>query len=418
MNRAARIGILAASVAIFCYAGIGHVLGRTPDDKAYKSLTVYGEVLQKIQSDYVDEPNMHLVTAGSLHGLLESLDPESSYLTPREYTEYKQKIQSAGTGDTGLNLSKRFGYIIVISVLPDSPAEKAGIRSGDIFESVGGFTTRDMSVGQALNLLNGPVGSGVKVGVIRRGRAQPEEVDVVRQKLATPRIVTQKTDPDILALRLPSLDAGRADDVRNKLIEAEKQGIHKVILDLRECGRGPVSEAVAVARLFIPSGTLATLRGQTVSPQTFAADPAKVVWKNPVSVLIDGSTSGAAEVLASAMVANHRGDVVGERTFGLASEQKLITLDDGSALFLTVANYYNAGGKSILEDGVTPSEVVRAAVEDDSDVSDDDNAGSDKTGAGGAVTSREPSGPRPLSPEDPIFRKALDLLKTPAKKAA
>src|SRR5258707_4695701 len=173
MNRAARLGILAASIAIVCYAGIGHVLGRTPDDKAYKSLTVYGEVLQKIQADYVDEPNMHLVTAGSLHGLLESLDPESSYLTPREYSEYKQKLQSAGTGETGLNLSKRFGYVIVISVLPESPAEKAGIRSGDIFESVAGFTTRDMSVGQALNLLNGPAGSGVKVGGIRRGRGPP-----------------------------------------------------------------------------------------------------------------------------------------------------------------------------------------------------------------------------------------------------
>src|SRR5437764_5672826 len=207
MNRAARIGILSLSVVIFCYAGIGHVLGRTPDDRAYKSLSVYGEVLQRIQSDYVDEPNMRLVTAGSLHGLLESLDPQSSYLTPREFTEFKQKQQSSGTGETGLTLSKRFGYVIVISVLPESPAEKAGIHSGDIFESVAGFTTRDMSVGQALNLLNGPAGSGVKVGVIRRGRAQPEEVDVVRQKLTAPKISAQKRDPDILTLRLASLDA-------------------------------------------------------------------------------------------------------------------------------------------------------------------------------------------------------------------
>ena len=410
MNRAARLGILAASIAIVCYVGIGHVLGRTPDDKAYKSLTVYGEVLQKIQSDYVDEPNMHLVTAGSLHGLLESLDPESSYLTPREYSEYKQKLQSAGTGETGLNLSKRFGYVIVISVLPESPAEKAGIRSGDIFESIAGFSTRDMSVGQALNLLNGPAGSGVKVGVIRRGRAQPEDVDVVRQKLAPAKIVAQKTDPDILTLRLPSLDVGRADEIRAKLADADRQGIHKLILDLRECGRGPVSEAISVARLLIPSGTIATLRGQAVSAETFSADPGKVAWRNPVAVLIDATTSGAAEVLASAVVASHRGDVIGERTFGLASEQKLITLDDGSALFLTVANYYNAGSKPILEDGVTPSEVVRAAAEDDSDVGDDSSASS---------TSKEaPSGPRPLSPEDPIFHKALDLLKTPAKKAA
>src|SRR5580698_4075456 len=412
MNRAARIGVLCVSVVIFCYAGLGHVLGRTPDDKAYKSLTVYSEVLQKIQQDYVDEPNLHLVTSGSLHGLLESLDAQSSYLTAREYADYKQKQAANVSGDAGLTLSKRFGYIIVVSVLPDSPAEKAGIHSGDIFESVAGFTTRDMSVGQAMNFLRGQPGTGVKVGVIRRGKADPDEVDLVREKLGAAKIVSAKVDPDILVLRLPSLDPGRADEIRTRLLEAEKQGVHKVILDVRECGRGPVSEAIAVARLFVSSGTLSTLRGQTVTTQVFSADPGKVVWKAPVSLLIDPTTSGAAEVLASAMVASHRGDVVGERTFGLASEQKLISLDDGAPLFLTVANYYNGDGKSILEEGVVPSEVVRASAEDDSDSGDDDN------GSAAADAQKEPVPPRPLSPEDPIYRKALELLKAPQKKAA
>jgi carboxyl-terminal processing protease len=412
MNRSARIGILCASVVIFCYAGIGHVLGHTPDDKAYKSLTVYGEVLQKIQQDYVDDPNMRTVTAGSLHGLMESLDAQSSYLTPREFDEYKKRLANAGTAETGLTLSKRYGYIIVLSVLPDSPGTKAGIRSGDIFESISGFTTRDMSVGQAVNLLNGQPGTGIKVGVIRRGKATPEEVDVVRDKLASPKLIVQKADSDILVLRIPSLDAGRAEEVRNRLLEAEKQGVHKVILDVRECGRGQYSEAISMARLFVPSGMLTTLRGQTVSAQVFSAEPKQVVWKSPVSVLIDATTSGAAEVFASAIAANHRGDVVGERTFGLASEQKLITLDDGAALILTVANYYNPGGKAIIEEGVTPTEVVRAVPEDDSDSGDDDVA-----------PAREPQkepglGPRPLSPEDPIFHRALDLLKAPVKKAA
>jgi carboxyl-terminal processing protease len=411
MSRAARIGIVVVSVVIFCYAGIGHVLGRTPDDKAYKSLTVYGEVLQKIQQDYVDDPNMRVVTAGALHGLLESLDTQSSYLAPREYDEYKKKLQNPAIGETGLTLGKRYGYVIVISVLPDSPGTKAGIRSGDIFESIAGFTTRDMSIGQALNLLTGQPGSGVKVAVIRRGKATPDEVDLVREKLSPSKIIAVRADPDILTLRLPSLDAGRADEIRARLLDAEKQGVHRVVLDLRECGRGPISEAIATARLFAPSGTLALLRGQTVSTQTQSADPSKVVWRNPVSVLIDATTSGAAEVLASAIVATHRGDVVGERTFGLASEQKLITLDDGSALILTVANYYNAGGKSILDEGVVPTEVVRATAVDDSAVTDDDSAAPD--------TRKEPGlGPRPLSPEDPIYRKALELLKSPAKKAA
>jgi carboxyl-terminal processing protease len=413
MNRLARFGILAVSVLIVGWVGIGHVLGRTANDKAYKSLVVYSEVLQKIQQDYVDEPNMHLVTAGSLHGLLESLDSESSYLTPREYTEYKEKTANPGTGESGLNLSKRSGYIVVTSVLPDSPGEKAGLRSGDFLEAVAGFTTREMSVGQAKNLLAGQPGTPVKVGVIRRGRTQPDEIEIVRQKLSPAKLIVQKVDNDTLALRFPSLDAGRADEVRTHLQDAQKQGITRVILDVRDCGRGQASEAMAIARLFVPSGTLVTLKGQTVSAQVFAAEPAKVVWKGPVSVLIDVTTTGAAEVLAASLANNKRGDIVGERTFGLASEQKLISMDDGAALILTVANYYNPDGKSILEEGVAPTEVVRAA----SLAADEADEGDDVASRAGAQK-EPPAGPRPLSADDPVLRKALELLKAPAKKAA
>jgi carboxyl-terminal processing protease len=410
MNRLARVGILAVSVAIFGWVGLGHVLGRTANDKAYKSLVVYSEVLQKVQQDYVDEPNMHLVEAGSLHGLLESLDSESSYLTPREYAEFKQKSANPGIGETGLNLSKRFGYIIVTSVMPDSSADKAGLHSGDIFESVAGFTTREMSVGQAKNLLAGQLGTSVKVGVIRRGKTQPDEVDLVREKLAPAKLVMQRIDNETIAFRFPSLETGRAEELKAKLQESSKQGITRAILDLRECGRGTVPEAIAIARLFVSSGTLTSLRGQTVPEQTFPADPAKVVWKGPVSVLMDGTTTGAAEILAAALANTKRGDLVGDRTFGLASEQKLITLDDGAAIILTVANYFNADGKPILEEGVAPTEVVRPTLSAADDSSDDDS---------GATPQKEPAlAPRPLSSEDPILHRALDLLKTPAKKAA
>jgi carboxyl-terminal processing protease len=411
MNRFTKITLLCLSILVFGYAGLGHVLGKSGDEKTYRSLTVYSEVLQKIQQDYVDTPNMHLVTAGSLHGMLESLDAQSGYLTPREYTEYKQKLQDRGVGESGLTLSKRYGYIIVVSVLPDSAAQKAGIHSADIFESIGGFTTRDMSVGQALNLLSGAPGTGIKLSVIRRGSTDPQDVEIVREKLAPQKIVTARIEPDTLVLRLPALDAGRAAEVRERLLQAEKQGLRKVILDVRDCGRGEVSEAIALAQLFVPSGTLATLQGQTVSRQAFAADSAKVVWKHPVSVLISTTTAGAAEVFASAIAANHRGDVVGERTFGLASEQKLIPLEDGSAIILTVANYANRDGKPILEEGVLPTEVVRAAAD-----AGDGDLGDDETAAPAAKEA--PAEPRPLSPEDPILRKALELLKAPAKKAA
>jgi carboxyl-terminal processing protease len=415
MNRFTRYAIVAASVLIITWVGFGKVLGRTANDKAYKSLVVYSEVLQKIQQDYVDEPNMHLVTAGSLHGLLESLDSESSYLTPREYTEYKEKTGNPGTGESGLNLSKRFGYVIVTSVLPESPAEKAGLRSGDILEAIAGFTTREMSVGQAKNLLAGAPGTAVKVGVIRRGKTQPEDVDIVRQKLATPKLIAQRIDNETLALRFPSLDAGRADEVRSKVQEAQKQGVTRIILDVRDCGRGPVSEALAVARLFVPTGTLTTLKGQTMPEQVFAADASKVTWKGPVSVLMDGTTTGAAEVLAGAIANTHRGDLVGDRTFGLASEQKLIPMEDGAALILTVANYYNASGKAIIDEGVAPTEVVHAGLSP----ADDTDEAEDVPSATG--TPKEPApGARPLSADDPVLHRALDLLKNPAaaKKAA
>ena len=415
MNRFTRYAIVAASVLIITWVGFGKVLGRTANDKAYKSLVVYSEVLQKIQQDYVDEPNMHLVTAGSLHGLLESLDSESSYLTPREYTEYKEKTGNPGTGESGLNLSKRFGYVIVTSVLSESPAEKAGLRSGDILEAIAGFTTREMSVGQAKNLLAGAPGTAVKVGVIRRGKTQPEDVDIVRQKLATPKLIAQRIDNETLALRFPSLDAGRADEVRTKVQEAQKQGVTRIILDVRDCGRGPVSEAIAIARLFVPTGTLTTLKGQTMAEQVFAADASKVIWKGPVSVLMDGTTTGAAEVLAGAIANTHRGDLVGDRTFGLASEQKLIPMEDGAALILTVANYYNASGKAIIEEGVAPTEVVHAGL----NPADDTDEAEDVPSATG--TPKEPApGARPLSADDPVLHRALDLLKNPAaaKKAA
>ena len=419
MNRFARFSILGVSILVFGWVGLGHVLGRTTDSKAYKSLVVYSEVLQKIQQDYVDEPNMHLVEAGSLHGLLESLDSESSYFTPREYTEYKQKIANSATGETGLNLSKRFGYIIVTSVIPDSSADKAGIRSGDIFESVAGFTTREMSVGQAKNLLAGQPGTSVKVGVIRRGKTQPESVDLSREKLPPSKLQIQRIDNETIAIRFPTLDGGRADEVRAKLQEFSKQGVTKVILDLRECGRGSIPEALSIARLFVPSGNLTSLRGQTVPEQVFAADASKVIWKGPVSILMDGTTTGPAEILAASIANTKRGDLVGDRTFGLASEQKLITLDDGSAIILTVANYYNADGKAILEEGVAPTEIVRNALVTD----DSEDGGDDSTTPAASATPQKESpqlGPRPLSSEDPVLRKALDLLKNPAvvKKAA
>ncbi len=407
MSRLAKLTVLSLSVVVVSYVALGYLLGKATDDRTYRSLTVYGEVLQHIQQDYVEDPNLQLVTSGALHGLLESLDPQSSYLSPREYAEYKQKSQNGARGEIGVALSKRFGYILVVSVLPDAPAQKAGLRSGDILEAIAGFTTREMSVGQAQILLAGEPGTAVKVAVVRRGRTEPQDVELMRAQLAPLHVLADKVEGDIAYLRAPTLEPGKANEIREKLVQFDRQGLRKLVLDLRDCARGDAAEAVAVARLFIPSGTIIALRGQTVARQDFAADPGKVVWKNPVTVLISGSTTGAAEVLAAGIAGNHRGDLVGERTYGSASEQKLILLDDGAALVLTVANYYAASGKPIAEDGVAPTVEVRAANEDLADTGDEETP---------SISAGEPL--RFPSPDDPVLRKAIELLKGEARKAA
>jgi carboxyl-terminal processing protease len=412
MNRVTRVIVLFLSILVVGYVSMGYVLGRAADDKNYRALGVFTEVLQHIQQDYVEEPNLQLVTSGALHGLLESLDPRSSYMSPREYTEYKSKIERGAKGEIGAALSKRFGYITVVAVLPDSPAEKAGLRDGDILEAIAKFTTREMSIGQAQNLLSGEPGTGVTVSVVRRARAEPQDVDIVRAELLPAKMqVRMLADPEapaaagIAQVRVPSLSPGRAEELKAKLIQLEKQGAKKLILDLRDCAFGSNSEGIAAARLFVGSGTLGSLRGQTVPTQTFLAEPAKAVWKQPVTVLISNGTSGAAEIIVAAIAGNQRGETVGERTFGSASEQKLIILEDGAAINLTVANYYRPDGKSIPEEGVTPSVEVRRTAANATEPDEDEEA----------PAAQQPEAPQPK--DDAVLKKAIELLLAPAPPA-
>jgi len=205
MNRLAKVSIVSLSVIIFLYSGLGYVL-KANDDKSFRSLSVFGEVLQHIQEDYVDEPNMTLVTAGALHGLLESLDPQSGYLSAREYADYRDRIKNAQHGDAGMTISKRYGYIVIVSVVPDGPAEKAGLRDGQILEAIAGFGTRDMSVGQATMLLQGAPGTPVKVAVVRRGKTEPQEISINRAVIGPQHVVADRVAEGVGYVRLPAME--------------------------------------------------------------------------------------------------------------------------------------------------------------------------------------------------------------------
>lgn len=348
------------SLAIFAALGIGLILGQFgilgvhasgEQDGAYKQMRVYAEVLQKIQSDYVTPPDIGDVTNGALHGLLDSLDSDSSYLTPAEYKIYKEH---PGDARTGIVISKRYGYGAVVSVLPGSPAAQQHLVDGDIIEAIDDHTTRQLSLGVMRLMLEGRPGTTVTVAVVRPDKPEPDKIVLTRQVLAPPTLGEQQYDNgSVLYLKPGELTAQRVDQIASQ-IKTAGQG-KKIVLDLRDCFGYDPQQGIRLANFFIKQGTLATLTGQKVPTQTFTADPGKWLTGAPVAVLTNAGTFGAPELTAAAISERHRGEMVGGATFGEASVQKTIDLPDGAALLLTIAKYEGPDGKIIQDTAIAPT---------------------------------------------------------------
>ena len=377
MNRFFQRGVFVASLGLLLALvagefGLRAVRAGSNDDGAYKQISVYSEVLKKVQTEYVTEPNINDVTTGALHGLLETLDADSSYLTPTEYKAYKEHSPDENA-QVGLTVSKRYGYAVVVSVLPGSPAEKEHFADGDAIESIGSVSTRELSLAMVKLMLEGKPGSQVTLSVIRPRKSDPEKVTLTRTAPAPPTLGEQQYEnASILYLKPVVLSATRVDEIAKHLSTMAKNGNKKVLLDLRDVSAGDEDQGLRLANLFLKQGTMATLSGQKFPTQTFTADASKFVTDAPLAVLVNRGTAGAAELAAAALADNKRADLVGERTFGEGSVQKTIELPDGAALVLSVAFYSSPGGKKILEEAVTPSVVVGLTPEQEAD--QDDNA--------------------------------------------
>ncbi|HUB18536.1 MAG TPA: S41 family peptidase [Acidobacteriaceae bacterium] len=353
------LGVSIAIILVVLFGGLGPAgVSASQSDGAYQQMGVYEEVLHKIQTDYVTDPNIQNVTVGALHGLLESLDPDSSYLTPAEYSNYLEH-QHEGVAQFGMDVSKRYGYGSVISVIPGSPADKAHIEDGDLIESIGGHSTRDLSVEMMRLLLEGKPGTSVTFELVRRQKPEPDDVTLTRATVVPPAMGEDVYEnSSILYLKPIVLTRDRVDEIVARLRAMPKDGNRKVILDLRDVAEGDPQQGIRLANAFIQSGTLAMLQGQTVPTQTFAAEASRFVTAAPLVVLVNHGTAGAAELVAGAILDDKRGDVVGDRTFGEGGQQKTFTLPDGSALLLTVAKYESPSGKKIEDVAVTPNIAV------------------------------------------------------------
>ena len=407
MPKSVKISLLAVSVALVLCLFLGvnvHGVRAAADlsqDGAYKQISVYGEVLQHVQSDYVVAPNISAVTDGALRGLMESLDADSSYLTAADYKAYK--TDKGGKAQVGINVSKRFGYATIVSVVPGSPADKADLNDGDIIEAIGDKDTRDLSLAMIQLLLQGAPGSELQIAVIRPRKADPDKIKLNRVVISQPPVTEMMYEnSSILDLRPMVIDHEHTSQLEAKLKSMNHAGNKKILLDLRDVSSGDMTEAVRMANLFLKDGTIATLEGQKFPKQTFTAEASKSISvTSPMVVLVNRGTSGPAELVAAAIADNKRGDLVGEKTFGEGAQQKTFELPDGSALILSIAKYASPAGKKFEDDAVTPKTLVASNM-------DDLGAADDDTAAAGTKAKAVRKGP---APADDQLNKALDLLK-------
>jgi carboxyl-terminal processing protease len=412
--------LLSATLTLYTVVG-GWIStsAQQPANDPNAQLRIFESVLQHIQNDYVDEPNMDKVRAGALRGLAYGLDPYSTYLTPEQVRDYNAGTKNSQVG-IGAELSQVASYLYVVAPMKGSPADQAGLNAGDIIEYIDNKATRDISLYDAKQLLNGTAGSEVKLRVLR-ANSSPLSISVKRGSSRAPAAEARMEAGRVGILRINSFGDGDAAEVRRRLQDLDKQGAQKLVIDMRDTAGGSLNEATAVANLFIKDGMIAQTIGREGKPlKTYNADPKEAIFNGPVVALINTGTAGAAEVVASALIERNRGQAVGEKSFGAGTEQQLFQLRGGDGLLLTTVKWATANGKTFLgEDrahsGVAPSVEVKgqevADTVDPDDLTGNDDDAIQKPEPGTEKDKATPAPPAKPATEDLQLKKALELLK-------
>jgi carboxyl-terminal processing protease len=363
MSSRTRLIVMSISAPVIAFAIVGGFLGKVMagQDAPYQHLKIFDDVVTMISSQYVEEVNIDKVMYGAMHGLADGLDPDSAYLTPAQVKQVEAGTPLPPAG-VGLELTRQY-YLRVIAARDNSPAAKAGLRTGDYIRAINDLPTREMSVWEGMRMLRGAAGTKVTVTVIRGNAADPHVVELVRQ-VEPPSVVTGRVAaPGVGYIRIAGISKDTAEQVKTHAADAVKNGATKLIVDVRRVSNGSPEDGLAVARLFVAKGTLAMRETKSGPRETIASGPGDGSITLPAVVLIDTGTSAAAEVFASALSGNKRADLIGEHTIGRAAEQKLIKLPDGAGLWLSTMRYLTPAGTPLHEKGLEPTVVV-----DDPDV--------------------------------------------------
>jgi carboxyl-terminal processing protease len=384
MTTRTRLSVLLISTPIVAFFVLGTMKGKASDsDDTFQHLRVFEDVVSLILNNYVEDPKVDSVMEGAMRGLADSLDPDSAYLTAAEARSLDAPgcasavptPACAGTpiGDVGIELTRQY-YLRVIAARDGSPADKAGLQTGDYVRAIDGKPARDLSVFEGMRLLRGAPGTKVTLTVIRGNAAEPHEIELVRERTPGSLVTSKMLAPDLGYLRIASFGADAPAKIRSEANALAKNGAKRLILDIRRAAEGQFDSGIESARLFVKSGTLAQIAGRdpqgkpsdkppakvpaTSITQTIAAKAGDGAIDLPVTLLVTTGTSGAAELFASALSGNKRADLIGERTLGRAGLQKLVKLPDGRGLWLTYARYVTPGGELIQGHGLTPDTAV------------------------------------------------------------
>ena len=328
---------------------------KTSENNIYEKIDVFGEVLEKINKEYVDEINQSESMDSAINGLLQSLDPYSSYMSPEIYSEMQTET-SGEFGGLGIEVSMESGVVKVISPIDDTPASRAGIKAGDYIVKIDDTQVQGKSLSEAVELMRGPVGSGIELTVRRSGEKKALTFTIIREIIQIQSVKSDLIKENIGYVRLTSFNENSAEQIKKKIKELEKnKKIKAYILDLRNNPGGLLSQAIKISDFFLNDGEIVSTKSRQVSEnRKWFANQGDLTNGKSLIVLINYGSASASEIVAGALKDHKRAILIGENSYGKGSVQSIIPLKNKGAIRLTVAKYYLPSGKSISEVGVSP----------------------------------------------------------------
>jgi len=357
MTSRTRLWVLVISTPVIVFAIIGGYLGQVmAKDETYQHLRVFEDVVSLVLNNYVEEVDVKKAMKGAMNGLADNLDADSGFLPANIVSAYEAN-QPPGPADVGVELSRQY-YLRIISVRDGSPAAKAGMRPGDFIRAIDKRSTKDISIYEGDRLLHGQPGTKVALLVIRGNAADPHDVTLTRERVATPPEVSSKmADATTGYVHILEFSKRSPVQIKQAVDALAKTGATRYVIDLRGATRGDLDDAVAAARLFVKSGTL-VVRESKGNKEPVAAQPGDGAITAPVVLLVDQSTARSGEVFAGALDGTKRAEMIGEHTIGSAARQRLVKLPDGSAMLLSYTRYLLSNGNPIHEKGLQPEVLV------------------------------------------------------------